>query len=65
MTSKRFCRFFLYPHLRAEPIYNECTMLGFGALSLFQITLMEVEKVDQKQQESVYTTNILMYFFAL
>lgn len=37
---------------------------GFGELSLIQITLMEVEKVDQKQQESVYTTHVLMYFFA-
>lgn len=33
--------------------------LGFGAFSLIQITLMEVEKVDQKQQESVYTTHVL------
>lgn len=38
--------------------------LGFGALALIQVTLMEVEKIDQKQQESVYTTHILMYFFA-
>jgi len=38
--------------------------LGFGALALIQITLKKVEKVDQKQQESVYTTHILMHFFA-
>lgn len=38
--------------------------LGFGALPLIQITLIEVVKVDQKQQESVYTTHILMYSFA-
>lgn len=29
-----------------------------------QIPLMEVEKVAQKQQESVYTTHVVMYFFA-
>lgn len=50
---------------RKAPLLWARHTLGFGVPSLFQTKLMEAERVHQKQQESVCTTNVLMHFFAL